>query len=507
MDRITTDTLRSSTILLVDDEPTIRDLTRRILALEGYTVLEAGDGETALELFAANTPDLVLLDVMMPGIDGIETCRRIQALPNGVTIPILIVTALEDQNTLRRAFEAGATDFITKPVQWVVMKHRIKRLLTTGKLQRTIQQQRVEEALRKSERQLREITDTMLDTVYRTNNDGIIEYASPSCWQVLGYRPEELIGKSIFSFVHPDDLDAMQKAVRTVGAAQYRCRHANGHDLWLETLSNLIFDDDSHVSGIVFASRDITERKRAEKELEDLNRLKTEFLSTAAHELRTPLTSIRGFSEILITRQLDSTRQARYLHLINEQATQLGRIIDDLLDISRLEAKRRLSLTLDIVDIAELVRAAVQPFIEASEKHTFCLEGLDAYPPVHGDAFRLTQVLKNLFSNAVKYSPKGGTIRIRLIKSGKNLVISVADPGIGMTAEQQAHLFEKFYRADASNTTISGTGLGLAISKLIVDLHGGRIWAESTYGAGSTFYLALPLTVTAPLDQKEAFHL
>src|SRR5262249_29271340 len=157
--------------------------------------------------------------------------------------------------------------------------------------------------------------------------DGIVEYASPSIWSVLGYAPESMIGQSIYAWVQPEDVEMVREAVQTVGRVEYRYLHSNGTFVWLESLSNFLFNDDGTVRGIIFASRDITERKRAERELQELNRLKTEFLSTAAHELRTPLTSIRGFSEILLTRQLDEARMKRYITLINEQSTHLGKII------------------------------------------------------------------------------------------------------------------------------------------------------------------------------------
>src|SRR5258708_3702454 len=340
----------------------------------------------------------------------------------------------------------------------------------------------------------------MLDILCQTDMDGNIEYASPSCWDVLGYQSHMLMGRSIYEWVHPEDVEQVKEAVESVGRAEYRYQHANGEYLWMETLISLLFDETGQLKSMVFASRNITERKRAEQELRALNQLKTEFLSTAAHELRTPLTSIRGFSEILLTRQLDESRQRRYINMISEQSTHLAHIIDDLLDVSRLEAKKHLSLTLESVDMASLMNEVALPFIEMASKHTIVLEGLDECPAVTGDRMRLSQVAKNLLSNAVKYSPEGGTVTIRSDMMPGLLHVSIADQGMGMTQEQQQHLFEKFYRADTSNTAINGTGLGLAISKLIVELHGGYIWAESERGVGTAFHFTVPL-VTEPLPE------
>jgi PAS domain S-box-containing protein len=355
---------------------------------------------------------------------------------------------------------------------------------------------RTEEALLNSEQQLRRITDNMLDMIWQTDVAGMIEFASPSCLDVLGYRPEVLVGKSIYSWVHPEDIEHVREGIRSKGQVEYRYRHANGAYVWLETLSNLLFENSAEANGIIFASRDITERKQAQRELEELNRLKTEFLSTAAHELRTPLTSIRGFTEILLMRELDAPRRKQYMTLISEQAAQLGRLIDDLLDISRLEATRTMTLNMEPVQIRDLIDQAVKPFVESSPRHQFLVEGSEGCPSIVGDPARLAQVLTNLVGNAVKYSPKGGTIRVRAQPTSDHVELSVQDEGIGISPEQQVHLFEKFYRADASNTAIGGTGLGLNISKQIVELHGGQIWVKSEYGVGTTFFFTLPLSQT-----------
>ena len=243
---------------------------------------------------------------------------------------------------------------------------------------------------------------------------------------------------------------------------------------------------DGKLQGFVIGLHDISLFKEVE-------RMKDDFLSTAAHELRTPLTSVQGFSEILLTRELPEDRQKTYLDTINKQSTQLAQIIDDLLDISRLEAGKGLDLNPEPVDMTVLVTEALQPFVDTSPSHRFVLEGLAESPPVQGDPFRLGQVVRNLLSNAVKYSPDGGLVVVRAETEGDYLAISVEDKGLGMTPEQQAHLFERFYRADAVNRSIGGTGLGLTICKLIVDGHGGQMRVVSEYGMGSTFTFTVPL--------------
>jgi PAS domain S-box-containing protein len=378
-------------------------------------------------------------------------------------------------------------------------KHWIKDIVTlltiVGQIfGSALQHKHTQAALYSSEERLRRLTDNMLDMICQINPDGIVEYISPSCMNILGYAPEVLLGQSVYSWLDPEDVESAKQDVETVGILEYRYQHADGHSLWLETLSSFLYADDGTFKGYIFASRDVTERKRAESDLQELNVLKTEFLSTAAHELRTPLASILGFSEILLTRQLDAERTQRYTQIINEQSIQLRKLVDSLLDISRLDSKQGLKLDLQPINPDELLTKILSPFTENSPRHHFHKEGVAECPPFYADPFRLGQVFQNLLSNAVKYSPEGGSVTIRVRYSEAEVQFSVQDEGIGMTPAQQTHLFERFYRANASNTTISGTGLGLAISKLIVELHGGRIWVESANEVGTTIYFTLPIS-------------
>ena len=254
----------------------------------------------------------------------------------------------------------------------------------------------------------------------------------------------------------------------------------------LQARAGLVDNQEGELLGIVIIIRDVTR-------LREVDRLKSEFLTMAAHELRTPLTTVLGFSEILVQRQISEGQKQRYIAMINEQAIHLNEIVNNLLDIARLEAGRGLELDLKPVDINSVIDMTVNSFIESSKKHKICLELGDNLPQAMVDTLRVKQVGKNLLSNAIKYSPNGGTIKVRSRVKSDWLELSVQDEGIGLTPEQQAHLFEQFYRADTSNTAIGGTGLGLTISKLIVNLHGGDIWVKSRPDKGTTVSLTLPI--------------
>jgi signal transduction histidine kinase len=219
----------------------------------------------------------------------------------------------------------------------------------------------------------------------------------------------------------------------------------------------------------------------------EVDRMKTEFISTAAHELRTPLTSIQGFSEIMLTRDdISELEKKRFLSYINKQAISLAMIVSDLLDIARIESERSFSLNKTPCNIGDILNQVVPYFQEHTQKHHFEMVFPEKPVELYMDKQKMEQVFKNLISNAVKYSPDGGLIRVAGRVSADYFEVSVADQGIGMTPEQVEKMFDKFYRADASNTAIEGTGLGMTIVKHIVEGHGGKIWVASELGKGTT---------------------
>jgi len=250
--------------------------------------------------------------------------------------------------------------------------------------------------------------------------------------------------------------------------------------------TSLIRDHSGEVSGIVTIIHDVTKER-------EIDRMKTDFVSTAAHELRTPLTTIQGFSEILLTRSdLDET-QRKYLSYINNEAVALANIIGDLLDISRIESGKGFSLVKKHCDVTALFGRLVAAYRDRYPTHTFLTEFPQEPLELFVDPDKMQQVLDNLLSNAVKYSPDGGKITVSAREAGGETEIAVKDEGVGMTPEQVARIFDKFYRSDASNTAqVPGTGLGMTIVKHIVDTHGGTIEVESEPGKGTVVTIRLP---------------
>ena len=247
---------------------------------------------------------------------------------------------------------------------------------------------------------------------------------------------------------------------------------------------------------------DITAKHEAEEAamanlagLERLNQLKSEFVSMVSHEFRTALVGIQGFSEILLDESLGPDEVKGLANDINSDAQRLNRMIGEMLDLDRMEAGK-IRLSPKAVDINALVRDAAERAEMASEKHSIKTDLDQALPVINADPDRLIQVVSNLVSNAVKYSPDGGEVKISTRSADGQVVVAVADQGVGIPPEFISRLFGRYERFESNRTSkVVGTGLGLAICRQIVELHGGRIWAESQLGSGSTFQFSLPMRV------------
>lgn len=241
------------------------------------------------------------------------------------------------------------------------------------------------------------------------------------------------------------------------------------------------------LTGTITILRDITPER-------EIDRMKDEFISTAAHELRTPLTTVMGYMELLLRNHQAFAPEERqeFLNLVYRNSEVLERIINDLLDLSTVQAGRLITLKKSREDLAALAGRTVAAWRGLSDRHRFSFEFADAPADLCLDPGKIGQVLENLFSNAVKFSPAGGTIQVSGRRSDGEFEVTVSDEGIGMRPEQVARIFDKFYRVDASASAVGGLGLGMSIVKNIVEAHGGRIWVESQAGQGTKVHFTLP---------------
>ncbi|WOV84057.1 ATP-binding protein [Sporosarcina jeotgali] len=237
--------------------------------------------------------------------------------------------------------------------------------------------------------------------------------------------------------------------------------------------------------GTLFVHRDITQAFEVDK-------MKTELVSTVSHELRTPLSSILGFTELLIGKEMDNTRRSRYLDAIYKEAKRLTSLINDFLDVQRMESGNQ-EYTMQEVNIADIAQQTIHNFPN-HENHSITLEANEHHPICMGDPDRLIQVFTNLLSNAIKFSPDGGDVLVKLSEQGDHLKVTIQDQGIGIPADELKHMFEKFYRFDNTyRRKIGGTGLGLAICRKIVEKHGGEITVESEENVGTAVSFTIPI--------------
>lgn len=248
-----------------------------------------------------------------------------------------------------------------------------------------------------------------------------------------------------------------------------------------------------HIARDVSAYKRLASAEEEKSKLEEMNRFKTHFVSLVSHELRTPLTSLIGFTELLMENDLEKEKGRRYIHIIHEEAKRLSALVDDILDLSRIEAEK-LELRKGPFSMGDAIMRIADLYSARSKNHHIIVDVEDHLPPALGDKEKVEQVLGNLIDNAIKYSPDGGRIRVCAKRSNAMIEVKVVDEGIGITQEYLVRIFEPFGRVDTSITrTMRGTGLGLTISRKIVERHGGKIWVKSEVGKGSRFFFTIPI--------------
>jgi PAS domain S-box-containing protein len=339
-------------------------------------------------------------------------------------------------------------------------------------------------ALETAQTRYRAVFEGVADAILIADAEGRYLDANPRASELLGYTRDELLQLRVADVVAaaPAWTEAEYARMKAQGcwAGELDLRRKDGSLVPVEARATAV----ALPAGTIYLSaiRDITERRAVE-------RMQREFLSMVTHELRNPVTSIRGYAQLMM-------RRGRYVEGAAEvmvtQAKRLERIIDDLLDVSRLEAGG-LQLHREPVDLVALVRAAAEQAQALTRAHSVRVEAPDGPLVGQWDATRLQQVLHNLLSNAIKYSPDGGPIVVRVAAAAAEAQVSVTDQGIGIAPEALPKLFSRFFRTDAARTTgVQGLGLGLHICKALVEAHGGRMWVASVPGQGSTFTFTLP---------------
>ncbi|MDE2112193.1 MAG: PAS domain-containing sensor histidine kinase [Alphaproteobacteria bacterium] len=361
------------------------------------------------------------------------------------------------------------------------------------------------------------LADHAMDLITRHTSDGRIRFASPAARALLGHEPDDLLGLAPAALVHADDLKAMQAAFVEASyfarpaTAEVRLKHAAGSHVWAEIRCRPVPREDGEPADIVAVTRDITERKAYERELidardlsEQANRSKSRFLANMSHELRTPLNAIIGFSEVMTHEMfgpLGGPRYLEYSRLVHESGSHLLELINGILDMSKIEAGK-FELSEEVFDLNAVADAAVRFVRLPAERAGVALK--TAISPtaarIFADKRAVKQIIVNLLSNGVKYTPRGGEVRIRASLDAHGIEISVADSGIGISAKDLERLGKPFEQVEGEHVrSKEGTGLGLALVKALAAMHGGEAVLESTLGEGTVVRVRLPY---AAVDEK-----
>jgi two-component system CheB/CheR fusion protein len=352
-----------------------------------------------------------------------------------------------------------------------------------------------ENKLKESEERFRLLLQNAFDIITIFDPDGTILYESPAIETVLGYTPEERVGKNILlhSLVHPDDkkkkIEMLEKAIATPGEninVEFRLQHKNGSYRTIDAVCRNMLDD-TRIKGIIATYRDITERKMLEQQKDD-------FIGIASHELKTPVTSIKAYSQILqdVFSKAHDKKSVELLHKMETQVDRLNVLIVDLLDFTRIEGGK-LKFREESYTMNELINEVVEEMQRTTKTHKLILK-LGRSAKMYGDRYRVGQVVTNIISNAIKYSPNGKEIIITSKMANETVAVSIQDFGVGIHAKLVAKVFDKFFRVtEPVLNTFPGLGLGLYIAAEIIQRQGGKIWAKSTVGKGSTFSFSLPV--------------
>ncbi|HEU5073047.1 MAG TPA: ATP-binding protein, partial [Polyangiaceae bacterium] len=492
-------------ILLADDNADMRDYLRRLLSPE-YRVTAVPDGQAALERLRQLKPDLVLSDVMMPRLDGFSLLNAVRNDPSVCDLPVILLSARAGEEARVEGLEAGADDYLTKPFSANELLARITSHLALARLRRESAA-----TLRESEARFRNMADNAPVMIWVTDVDGQCIYLNDQWYAFTGTSPEHALGTGWLQSVHPEDREATDAAFeaayvrRTSCRLEYRLRRADGEYRWAIDSAAPRFGDGEflgHIGSVI----DVTDLKNIEAQLRDADRRKDEFLATLAHELRNPLAPIRTGLEIMRLAGDDPATTARIRTTLERQTQQIMRLIDDLLDVSRI-TQGKLELRKNHADLNEIIDSALEatrPLVIESG-HQLEVQRPPTPITVHADPYRMAQILSNLLNNAAKYTPSGGHIWLSVTVEGEQLRLSVKDTGLGIEPGQQEHIFQMFTQLNRTHQRgTAGVGIGLTLVRSLVQLHGGSIEVHSDgQGMGSEFRVLLPVVTGARTMPEE----
>lgn len=504
------------TVLLVEDNRADVVLLMELLPdseAQSWQIKHCDRLTTALDQLQQTAFDVVLLDLSLPDSQGLETVVRLQAA--APHIPTVVLTGLQDKTLARQAVAQGAQDYLVKgqlssALLVKKVEYAIERAQILQKLQsQTLELAQANEQLQQREREFRTLVENTPDIIARFDGQLCCLYVNPANADQLGLEIESCPGKSVFELGYPPEMaQFLETALQTVfdtrqtTVSEFRLLYQGA---WKSYQTYLVpeFNADQAIESVLTIARDITQLRQTEAafaQAEVANRMKDEFLATLSHELRTPLNPILGWTNLLQTGQLSADKTQVALETIARNVQRQAKLVEDLLEMSQM-MRGQLSLELVPVRLNEVVQAAIATVQLTAEAKAINLEPQLALieADIKGNPVRLQQLVWNLLTNAIKFTPRGGQVIVRLEQVEQDAQLTVADNGKGINASFLPFVFDRFSQEDNSLTRqFGGLGLGLALARQLAEAHGGTITAFSA-GAdqGATFTVRLPLLPAA----------
>jgi signal transduction histidine kinase/FixJ family two-component response regulator len=489
--------VQSIRVLVVDDELDVRDGSERILNRIGYHVAKAARGDEALELLDRYQPAIILLDLKMPGMDGMEVLKHIQDRDSDIIV--IVITGYATVETAIEAMKQGAYDFIPKPFEPDQLRIVVNR--AAEKIRLTREAELLEQDKRRTlldldaeKSRLRTIIESLPDGLLVTNAAGQVVLVNPACKFLLDLASDAKPGGRVENYIGDESLCRLIEAVSKGKYVDYGDipdhEFALSNEKYLRARAQPVLGERMECLGAVVNFVDISA-------LKVLDRLKSEFVAKVSHELRSPLATIHEQLAMVISEMVGTaSQQDQHLLTRAKEKTQgLISLIGDLLDLSRIE-EGIICHEPKPVKIDELLNSIIDFLKDRAGAKGQSLEfesAADELPEIQADPLAMESIFGNLITNAINYTQEGGSIRVAADLTGINIRVRVIDNGFGIAEKHLDRIFERFYRVKDDQTRyITGTGLGLPIVKGLVDSMGGIIEVESTPGEGSTFTVLIP---------------
>ena len=480
-------------ILLVEDEALLRGHLARVLSDE-YIVDTAGNGREALEAVMRASPALVVTDIVMPDFDGIELLKALRSTQHTQAIPVLLISGRAIHEQRIEGYKEGADGYLSKPYTEHELRACIASMLQSARRRdEAARREAIEQAEQQALADRAALLESITDAFYALDRECRFTYLNQRALDHFGATRETLLGRVVWD-VFPVTRGTVfqqeyERALREQCPVEFEA---------ISVLSNRWVEVHAYPTpqGLAVYFRDISDRKQAEEQLREADRRKSEFLAVLAHELRNPLAPLRNGLHILKQRSDVDPALSQTVSMMDRQMTHLVRLVDDLLDVSRitrgkLELRRRKLLLTEVLGNAV---EASHHFIE-SHRHELSIDMPERNLFVDGDPDRLAQVFSNLLLNAAKYTDPGGRITLSLGDECGEAVIAVQDNGIGIPPRALEQVFDMFSQVGSHEVRGSeGLGIGLSLVRTLVEMHGGTVRAYSEgSGRGARFTVRLPL--------------